>query len=369
MRSSIRSFHATGVLVFAASLTLLPSAVLAEQSGVKQLVIIAAHAEAPLADTQCTETVCDTTLVVLGGGFTAYSKVYLAGLQLTGVTVDALGSRLTAALPVGVAPGSYMVHVSNTADGRRGVQFIVTIGATAGSPGEVGSPGEPGAQGEPGPQGEIGPQGPMGPAGPAGADGAAGAAGPAGAPGEAGAAGAAGPAGAPGEAGAAGAAGAAGDAGAPGPAGAPGGIGPAGPAGAAGPSGIVNIAAFAGKVMQISGNASAYVFAGPTALVTTTAGQKMIGAGQAPIALLSGVQQPMEYGLCYQSADGEGALVNFAGDNFSVGMIGTTRWAWPAAASVSPGAGTWNVGYCVKNNGANSIDNNDWVSGWVMVTQ
>jgi hypothetical protein len=364
MRSSIRAFHATGVLVFAASLTLLPSAVLAEQSGgVKQLVIIAAHAEAPLADTQCTETVCDTTLVVLGGGFTAYSKVYLAGLQLTGVTVDALGNKLTAALPVGVAPGSYMVHVSNTADGRRGVQFIVTIGATAGSPGAVGLPGEPGPQGE---QGEIGPQGPPGADGSPGAAGATGAPGPAGADG---AAGAAGTAGAPGEVGATGAAGAPGERGAPGRAGDPGGIGPAGPAGPAGSSGVVNIAAFAGKVMQISGNASAYVFAGPTASVTTTAGQKLIGAGQAPIALLSGVQQPMEYGLCYQSADGEGVLLNFAGDNFSVGMIGTTRWAWPAAASVSPGAGTWNVGYCVKNNGVNSIDNNDWVSGWVMVTQ
>jgi hypothetical protein len=131
----------------------------------------------------------------------------------------------------------------------------------------------------------------------------------------------------------------------------------------------LNIAAFAGRVMQISGNSSTYVFAGPTTAVTTTAGQKMTGAAQAPIALLAGAQQQMEYGLCYQSSDGEGEVVNFAGDNFSVGMISTTRWAWPAAASVSPGAGTWNVGYCVKNRGANSIDNNDWVSGWVIVTQ
>jgi hypothetical protein len=32
------------------------------------------------------------------------------------------------------------------------------------------------------------------------------------------------------------------------------------------------------------------------------------------------------------------------------------------------GAGTWNLGYCVKNYGPNAISNNDFVNGWIMVT-
>jgi hypothetical protein len=147
-------------------------------------------------------------------------------------------------------------------------------------------------------------------------------------------------------------------------------MGPAGAAGAPGAPGVMSIAVFAGKVLQISGGSDVYVFAGPTATVTTADGQKLTGAGQAPFALSPGTpSQAIHYGLCYQSTAGESTVLNFVGDNYSIGMINTIRWPWYAAASVSPGAGTWNVGICVRNVGANSIDNTDFVNGWVMVTQ
>ncbi len=40
-----------------------------------------------------------------------------------------------------------------------------------------------------------------------------------------------------------------------------------------------------------------------------------------------------------------------------------------ASASISGlAAGTYTVGFCVQNNGAQAIDSNDYVNGWVIVT-
>jgi len=94
----------------------------------------------------------------------------------------------------------------------------------------------------------------------------------------------------------------------------------------------------------------------------------MTGVGEAPMGLASGTSQGVEYDLCYQNNAG-GALVNFTGGNFSIGQFTTNRFAWTAAGSVVPGAGTWKVGFCVLNNGgAIAISNNDFVNGWVQIT-
>lgn len=111
--------------------------------------------------------------------------------------------------------------------------------------------------------------------------------------------------------------------------------------------------------------ANNYAFAGPTKTVTTSADQVLVGAAQAPLALSLGGPQEFRYGLCYQSSAG-GAINNFVGNGYSQGHITTTRMPWAASASVTPGAGTWKVGYCVLNAGSGVI-NNDWVNGWVQV--
>ncbi len=152
-----------------------------------------------------------------------------------------------------------------------------------------------------------------------------------------------------------------------GPAGATGATGPVGPTGATGPTGIVSTAVWGGLVNTIAGSGSTWVFAGPTVSVTTTASQQLTGVGEAPIALGSGGPQTFEYDLCYQP-NGGGALVNFTGGNFSIGQITSNRFSWTATGSVTPGAGTWNVGFCVINDGGSAaISNNDYVNGWVQV--
>jgi hypothetical protein len=109
-----------------------------------------------------------------------------------------------------------------------------------------------------------------------------------------------------------------------------------------------------------------FVFAGPTATVTVaTNTDRLVGSAEAPLGLTSGANQNMDYGLCYQT--GASTVTNFVGGAFSTGQVSTQRESWAAAASVVPGAGTYQVGFCVRNNGPGAISNNDFVNGWVMV--
>jgi hypothetical protein len=126
---------------------------------------------------------------------------------------------------------------------------------------------------------------------------------------------------------------------------------------------------FVGSIDEISGD-SDIVFAGPSATVTTTAGQRLTGAAEAPLySSDSTYAASFYYGLCYQPHGG-GQLTNFA----STGSLG---FAYPvnqavlvftATASVVPGAGTWNVGFCVMNLFAPKLESNSVVNGWVQVT-
>ena len=166
-----------------------------------------------------------------------------------------------------------------------------------------------------------------------------------------------------------GAKGARGSRGATGVAGAVGAVGAAGAAGAQGPSGVVTTGVFAAAVGSIAGSSSAYVFAGGTADVTTTASQRLTGAASLLLgSALSAGGQLFDYGLCYQPSGG-GTITNFMGANYASGIVYPDSRTFAAAASVVPGAGTWTVGFCVRNSyGANAIGTNHWVNGWVQVT-
>jgi len=249
-----------------------------------------------------------------------------------------------------------------------------------------------------GPQGPAGPQGATGPQGPAGAKGDTGATGPqgpAGAKGDTGATGSQGPAGPTGPTGAAGAkgdtgsrgptgltgpqgpAGAKGDTGATGSRGPTGLTGPQGPAGAkgdtgaTGPSGITAIAALAGSAGDIPANTNDWTFIGPTQSVTATASQRFVGSVGASLAVSggqdAGSSQSFDLALCYKK--GTGALTTFVGFNYITVTANTTPRTFSVSESVVPGSsGTYTVGVCVMNFGSVNIDDNDWVNGWVMVT-
>ena len=208
----------------------------------------------------------------------------------------------------------------------------------------------------PGQKGDTGATGATGPAGPKGDTGAAGPAGPQGSKGNTGDTGAAGPPGSAGANGSNGSQGPKGDTGAPG---ATGGTGPQGP------SGVVNTVTFVGSIDEIPGD-SGIVFAGPTATVTTAAGQRLTGAAEVPL-YSDPTTASFYFGLCYQSHGG-GSLTNFA-------PTGSLGYAYPsdprvftATASVVPGAGTWNVGFCVMNLFSPKLESNTVVNGWVQVT-
>ena len=183
-------------------------------------------------------------------------------------------------------------------------------------------------------RGTFGPRGPTGPTGPAGSPGVTGPTGPTGATG---------------------------------PTGPTGDTGPTGPTGVGvqGPSGVVATATFNGALPgSIASNAN-WQFVGPTAGVTITSSQRLTGAASAVLAVSSGTAQ-IDAGLCYQL--GTGPLANFAGTGTYLTLtVTTTEFPVAAAASVVPGvAGTYQVGYCIRN--STTINSNDYVNGWVQVT-
>ncbi len=167
--------------------------------------------------TSATVSVDQTTLFITGAGFGARPPaVWLDGMALGGVSVNAMGTALTATMPA-LGPGSYLLTVvRQRRDDEGGTSFVLTVGAI-------------GARGASGPKGDTGPTGAPGVKGDTGVAGAAGAQGPQGVKGDAGVAGAQG---VKGDTGAAGA---------QGPQGVPGSIGPQGPPGVPGPAGAANL--------------------------------------------------------------------------------------------------------------------------------
>jgi hypothetical protein len=203
----------------------------------------------------------------------------------------------------------------------------------------------------------------LGPIGPAGATGATGADGPEGATG---ATGADGPTG---ETGAAGARGATGSNGVTGPTGLLGATGPAGPPGPTGPNGVVATHAWGGDVSDaIAGEATSYVFAGPTATVTLAAGQSVAGVASAVLGFVSRpTAQPIRYSLCYQPSSG-GAITPASNPTLPSAEAANQSASFTAVGAFSPGAGEWLIGFCVLNDEDWALDDNDKVNGWVQVT-
>jgi hypothetical protein len=202
--------------------------------------------------------------------------------------------------------------------------------------------------------------GPQGASGPQGGSGAQGAAGAQGAQGATGAQGSSGPQGATGAQGAQGGAG---------PQGSSGPQGATGAQGAQGTASISATASFAGAVGGSVTTTAAWAFIGPTAQVTTTAATPRLTAA-AMVSLGASTQNNFNFGLCYQPSGG-GALTTFAtGINYSTSTAQPTRTSYPASLSVVPAAaGIYNVGFCVNSSGtATTLNNNDWVNGWVQVT-
>jgi hypothetical protein len=104
-------------------------------------------------------------------------------------------------------------------------------------------------------------------------------------------------------------------------------------------------------------------------LVTLAAGQRLTGAAMLPIGVASGgTATTVDIDLCYQLASGT-TIVNFGGGHWTdATLLPGAITAQSVAGTVVPGtAGAYYVGACVRNATA-ALNNNDWVNGWVMVT-
>jgi hypothetical protein len=139
-----------------------------------------------------------------------------------------------------------------------------------------------------------------------------------------------------------------------------------------GPSGVVATATLSGNIGTVAAHASQFVFAGPTVIVTTTTDtQRISGVAQAPLGTLAAGFASFWYDLCYRMMGSSSAPANFTGNNCSTASVSSAagRLSFTAAASIVPGTGRWEVGYCVFNDGAIDLDNNAVVNGWITVTQ
>lgn len=140
-----------------------------------------------------------------------------------------------------------------------------------------------------------------------------------------------------------------------------------GPAGPQGPSGVVATVSFAGAAPGNIGLNGFWQFIGPTASVTITSTQRLVGAGSAVMGHLTLIETELSIGLCYQV--GAGAVTNFTGNQVLDPVVSHPRQTFSVAASVVPGvAGTYTVGYCVLNPApAGPITDNGGVQGHVLV--
>ena len=251
--------------------------------------------------------------------------MFLADVQLTGISIGGVGTTITANLPVGVSAGSYRVTVSQPSGAAT---FDVTLGAQ-GAEGPAGPPGPPGPQGDPGfpgPQGPEGLMGPMGSQGPAGPAGPQGPQGPQGFDGPTGATGATGMTGAQ---------------------------GPAGPVGPAGPSGLLQ------NQFTSTGTSGIQVdtaFIGPLVTFTVAAGQKIfVIANHALGSTAVGGADGLDLFICYRSTVVGSTIVTVGGGSLNQQVQQNTRQIFGLSAITGPlAAGQYQAGLCGSDNAGNT---------------
>jgi len=309
------------------------------------------------------------------------------------------------------------------ATGAQGPTGLTGATGAAGTNGTIGATGPQGPNGLTGATGAVGAIGPIGLTGPAGAQGANGVAGSAGVAGPMGATGIPGqtvlikttaePAGVncmaggvlqeygidannngvleaseinaslskyicngnggSGSVGPAGPAGPQGVAGATGPQGTVGLTGATGPQGPAGASTgrIVSVNTLNDFCPTVPGGSTLYVFAGPTATITTTATQRIIVTGSIVLGRASNIPAnsvAFIIGAGYQPLAG-GVINNMASVWFTQINVTDIRTAQAIAGSIVPGAGTWKIGAVIKNQSPVALNANDYMNLVIMVVE
>jgi len=149
--------------------------------------------------------------------------------------------------------------------------------------------------------------------------------------------------------------------------------GPEGPQGPQGPTGIVKTFNLLNIVGDIPAGETTFNFHGPTANIQLTATQRVTATVTAVLGTQSGTAAAFDYNLCYQllatPTAPEGPVTLFDNRGWLTATATSIKSPFTAAQSVVPGSNnSFKFGFCTKNTSATAIDNNDWVTGWVMVT-
>ncbi|WP_276131654.1 hypothetical protein [Polluticoccus soli] len=134
-----------------------------------------------------------------------------------------------------------------------------------------------------------------------------------------------------------------------------------------GSMGVMTVATFNGPIGSIA-SGPGFAFVGPTTILTLSPGYlRMIGSANAALGLASGSPITISTSLCYQQNGGP--ITNFNTGGYLVSQVSTLLTVVPASATVVLAPGTYTVGYCIANNSGVAVNNNDFVSGWILVTQ
>ena len=75
--------------------------------------------------------------------------------------------------------------------------------------------------------------------------------------------------------------------------------------------------------------------------------------------------QGFDHGICYRLGAG---TVTTLQTFFTSTVTATSRMPYPADGTGVLPLGTYTAGFCVRNNGAAAMTTNDWVNGWVIVS-
>jgi hypothetical protein len=143
-----------------------------------------------------------------------------------------------------------------------------------------------------------------------------------------------------------------------------------------------------GEDEEVPANNPDWRFVATTAQVTVTANQSILANITAGLGMqrgqIGGPTPKVEssfnefgYGVCFQNTVGGGEQGNpvinmnqFTGGNnanYNAASYEFGEQDYTGIGVAAPGAGTYNVGYCVQNYGDAALDNNNWADGYVEV--
>ena len=126
------------------------------------------------------------------------------------------------------------------------------------------------------------------------------------------------------------------------------------------PGAVVQTGQWAGKIPNLTPSGADYQFAGPTASVTTNGSQRLTAAANASL----GATTPGAFNTAVCTRQGGGPVTPFNNDATIVEAT-PNAISYGAADSFVPAAGTYSVGFCVRN--LFTLDNTGATTGWVMV--